>query len=187
MRELEYKKAIWFNRVVIVLLVLSLISNIHLVVSRSKMSTYPAKLAQGYTKVLLGYLNGLEELLDSANEKNWADAAQLWFIYSNIRSARLRATSIIDLAPLLSQNQSRTIICSGLPDLWPDLDQAANDFANAAANRARGSSVDTKRLEQFREKIKRGRFPDQETFTWQRLGSSIDRYFNKEYNPQDSE
>jgi len=37
-----------------------------------------------------------------------------------------------------------------------------------------------RKLEQFREKIKRGKFPDQETFTWQRLGSSVDRYFNKE-------
>jgi|GEM_PF-3782791 len=97
------------------------------------------------------------------------------------------ATSILDLTPLVSQNLDRTIIYSGLPDIWPDLDQAANDFANAAANRARGSSVDTKKLEQFREKIKRGRFPDQETFTWQGLGSSIDRYFNKEYNPQGGE
>lgn len=165
--------------VLAILLVVSIVANINLMISRLHTAGKPAELTSAYAKDSLGYLNGLEEELDSAREKNWSDANQLWAIYSHIESAGLRSSSILDLITLVDRDLATDIPQSGLNDLFFDLRHAGIAFSNAAANRANNLEVDTQRLEEFRLKVKRASFPTQSSFTWQELQKSIDRYLDK--------
>ncbi|MEW6772129.1 MAG: hypothetical protein AB1330_12190 [Bacillota bacterium] len=163
----------------IVLLILSLIANVHLWVSRSQASDHAAMLAEEHAKDLSGYMNGLDELLDSAKEEDWADTKRLWGISSVIQVTEVRASSILDLTPLVNQNIANEISKSRLPDLCPDLRQASIDFNNAAANRVKGLPVDTRKLEDFSTKVKQAKFPNQDTFAWQEFRLAINRYFGE--------
>ncbi|RKO65681.1 hypothetical protein [Desulfofundulus salinus] len=179
MREKDHRPISRLSAFTVVLLIISLIANIHLWVSRPKASAHADLLAEGYAKILSGYMNGLKEQLDSAKGNDWADANQLWSISSVIQVTEVRALSILDLNPLLDRKIGNEISKSRLPDLWPDLRQTSLDFNNAAANRVKGLPVDTRKLENFRVKVKRAKFPNQDTFTWQEFRLAIDRYFGE--------
>ncbi|MEW6772121.1 MAG: hypothetical protein AB1330_12140 [Bacillota bacterium] len=179
MREMEYRRISRVLALIIGLLLLSLIANIHLWVSRPKASAHADMLAEGYAKDLSGHMNGLAELLDSAKEEDWADANRLWAISSIIQVTQARALSILDLNPLLHQKIRNEINKSRLPDLCPDLRQASVEFNNAAANRVKGLPVHTRKLEDFSAKFKRAKFPNQDRFTWQEFRLAIDRYFGE--------
>ncbi len=163
----------------VVLLILSLIANIHLWVSRPKISGHATRLAEGYAKMLSGSMNGLNKLLDSAKENDWADANQLWALSLVIQAAEAKASSLLDLNPLVDQKIGNEISKSRLPDLWADLRQATVIFSNAAANQAKGLPVHTRQLENFRAKVKRAKFPNQNAFTWEKFSLAINRYFGE--------
>lgn len=179
MREMEYRRISRVLALIIGLLLLSLIANIHLWVSRPQASARAGMLAEGYAKDLSGYMNGLDELLDSAKKEDWTDANRLWGISSVIHVTQVRASSILDLTPLVNQRIANEISSSRLPDLQPDLLQASIEFSNSAANRIKGLPVDTRKLEDFSAKVKRARFPNQDRFTWKEFRLATDRYFGK--------
>jgi len=179
MKEKDRKPISRTLTVTIILLLLSLAANVHFWVSRPQASARADMLATGYAKILLGYMNGLDELLDSAKEEDWADASQLWSISSVIQVTEVRVSSILDLTPLVNQNVANEISRSRLPDLQPDLRQAFIDFGNAAANRIKGLPIDSRKLEDFSAKVKRAKFPNQDTLTWKEFRLAIARYFGE--------
>lgn len=179
MEEQNRKPTSWILTITIILLILSLIANVHFWVSRPQASVHASMLAEGYAKMLLGYMNGLDELLDLAKEEDWADANRLWSISSIIQVAEVRAISILDLTPLVDHNIANEISKSRLPDLYQDLRQASIDFNNTATNQVKGLPADTRKLEEFSAKVKQSKFPKQDSFTWQEFRLAINHYFGE--------
>jgi hypothetical protein len=164
--------------IVLIILICSLLANIQQYIIISRVQSIPINLAQRYANEMLGYINGLEEELDLAKQSNWSDANQLWSISSNTWSACMKAVSVLDFTPSIEKtiNKNGNVIIS-LADLWPDFRNESINFRKAAVDHSNGLTVDTQKLERFRAKIKKANFPNQTTFTWQRLYLSINRYF----------
>ena len=162
--------------IVLIILICSLLANIQQYIIISRIQSMPINLAQKYAKDMLGYMNGLEEELDLAKKNNWSDVNQLSSISFHIWCAYLKAMSVLDFTPFIEKNINKNVINS-LANLWPDLRDASINFNKAAIDRSNSLAVDTKKLEDFRTKVKRADFPNQTTFTWQNLHLSINSYF----------
>lgn len=174
MTESAHRPVSRVSAVVGVLLVLSLAANVNLWLARQHARAHADDLAEGYARILSGDMIALGEMLDSAGDQHWDGPGRLWSISATILAAQARAQAVADLKPLLDDDAGDA--ASRLADLWPDLRDAANAFADAAAKRDAGSPVDTGKLEAFREKVKRAGFPNQDAFTWRSFRAAIDRY-----------
>jgi len=181
MRGKDHSLISWLLLSLTFALVLSLIANVHLFVTQSKATDGPANLARSHMSRMLGDLNMLVSALDLVKEENWSDAYHLFGIQSTIESVKAQALSIvwINEVGLADEKLSGEILDSGLLHLLHDLEKASADFGQVASNRVDGESVNVQKLEQFRERIKRAKFPDQKSFTWAELNFAINRYFNE--------
>lgn len=180
MREKDNRIVSYVIIAMAVLLILSLISNIHLIISSSNSSKGSDNLTRSHMNRLLGDMDVLAASLDLNKTEDWSDAYHLFGTQSHINTVKMRAQSILWISEsgVAHSELSKNIIDSGLEALINDLDGAYGDFGKAAHDRANNRPTDFKKLELLRAKIERARFPDQKTFTWGKLRSSLDRYFD---------